>query len=404
MIRPPTLLAAAAVAVALALQISGGFYEEWALALVALATAAAVAGAAWRTYGAPAGNPVVAPALVGAGSAAGLGFHLFTNPTFSADVRAFDGGFRWFALVSLVALSAYLCIHLRASLIRARFLLLLLCFAMMAMVAIRATREPPVGVWNFQHGAAEALLHRLGLGDPRYALLAAMLAGAWLLARAWPGTTGELAGALVLFQPRTLFVLEQGWAEPLIFALFALTADVIARRAHWALIGVALGMLAAGGPSSLFLAIPLAIALPRRRAVWVGEVVLVAVLASFVVAGSVAFPPQLDAGAPSGESLSAAPLAWRFVGSQVHSLALAAPAIGIAILVVCVRRKGDLSVACAAVAAAFAAMLLFRPQSFANDWWLCSCLLAGASAATAVTIPAAQTRPAESLATAGGAG
>jgi hypothetical protein len=43
--------------------------------------------------------------------------------------------FRWFAIVSAVLLSAYLCIHLRASLIRARFLLLLASFAMMGVAA-----------------------------------------------------------------------------------------------------------------------------------------------------------------------------------------------------------------------------------------------------------------------------
>lgn len=404
MIRPATLLAAAAVAVGLALQISNGFYDAWALALVALATAAAVGGAVWLARGAPATNPVVAQSLLGAGIAAGLGFHLFTNPTFSADGRAFGGGFRWFALVSLVALSAYLCIHLRASLIRARFLLLLLCFAMMAMVAIRATRQPPAGVWNFQHGAAEALLHRIGFSDPRYALLAAMLAAAWLLARAAPGSAGELAGALVLFQPRSLFVLEQGWSEPLVLFLFALTVHAMARRAHPAAIALSLGSLAASGPGSLFLAIPLALALPRRRGVWVVGVVLVAVLASFIVAGPFAFPPPLDPGAPSGDSLSVAPLAWRLVGSQVPSLAFAAPAVGIAVLVACLRRSADLSLSCAALAAASAAMLLCRPQSFASDWWLCSCLLAAASVAPALAVASVQTRPAETLATAARAG
>lgn len=208
MIGRSALLAGAAVAVALVLQISSGFYDPWAVALVSLATAAAVCGALWKS---PEGNPAAAQALLGAGSAAGLGFHLFTVPVFSADVRAFQGGFRWFAMASLVVLSAYLCIHLRASLIRARFLLLLACFAVMALVAVGALPEDSVGAW-------------------RYGLLAATLGGAWLLARVMPGNAGELAAALMRFQPRTLFILEQGGPEPPALFCFAPAA---VRRGRW---------------------------------------------------------------------------------------------------------------------------------------------------------------------------
>src|SRR5438093_944115 len=95
----------------------------------------------------------------GAGCAAGLACHLFTTPTYYADPRAFQGGFRWFALISLVVLSAYLCIHLRASLVRARFLLLLLCFVFLGIVVLRASPRPWIDVWVFQQGGADALLH-----------------------------------------------------------------------------------------------------------------------------------------------------------------------------------------------------------------------------------------------------
>ena len=42
-------------------------------------------------------------------------------------------GVHWMAVSGLVLLSAYLCVHLRASLNRARYLLLLACFAVIAL-------------------------------------------------------------------------------------------------------------------------------------------------------------------------------------------------------------------------------------------------------------------------------
>ncbi|HMC33402.1 MAG TPA: hypothetical protein VKH65_03290, partial [Myxococcales bacterium] len=261
MTGPAALFALAALAIALALQISSGTYDERALALVTLATIAALIGVVWRKRSAALENPVAAQAVLGAGCAAGLACHLFTTPTYYADPRAFQGGFRWFALISLVVLSAYLCIHLRASLVRARFLLLLLCFLLLGIVVLRASPRPWIDVWVFQQGGADALLHGANpysvsypdiygpnalapyapellqgqrvvafpyppltllagvpafaaFGDVRYALLALTVAAAWLIARAAPGNTGELAAALVLFQPRTMFVLEQAWTEP----------------------------------------------------------------------------------------------------------------------------------------------------------------------------------------------
>ena len=120
-------------------------------------------------------------------------------------------------------------------------------------------------------------------GDVRYALLALTAAAAWLIARAAPGNTGELAAALVLFQPRTMFVLEQAWTEPLVLFCFALTVYAIARGAHWALVGAALGLLVASKQYSLFLVVPLAFAMPRRRSLWVAAAVLLALLVPFAL-------------------------------------------------------------------------------------------------------------------------
>ncbi|HUJ26430.1 MAG TPA: hypothetical protein VLW85_10445 [Myxococcales bacterium] len=77
-------------------------------------------------------------------------------------------GVHWLAMAALVALSAYLCVHLRASLIKARFFLLLACFAVIA----------------------------LACGVQWWAVLA-MLAGGWLLSRV--RAVGELAAVMLLF-------------------------------------------------------------------------------------------------------------------------------------------------------------------------------------------------------------
>jgi hypothetical protein len=428
---PAAVFALAAVAIALALQISGGNYDERALALVTLATIAAVVGAVWRQRGAPVENPVAAQAVLGAGCAAGLACHLFTTPTYYADPRAFQGGFRWFALISLVVLAAYLCIHLRASLIRARFLLLLLCFVVLGVVVLRASPRPWIDVWVFQQGGADALLHGVNpysasypdiygpnalqpyapellqarrvmafpyppltllvgapafaaLGDIRYALLALTAGAAWLIARSAPGNAGELAAALVLFQPRTMFVVEQAWTEALVLFCFALAVYAIARDAHWALTGTALGLLAASKQYTFFLVVPLAFALPRKRALWVAAAVLVALLVPFAVPDATGFWRGLVRfhflQGFRADSLSLTALAARLAGPGVQATALAGIILGLAVLAYCMRRSVDLPLACAAAAAAWAAVLIWNKQSFCNYWWLCSALLGMAAA------------------------
>jgi glycosyl transferase family 87 len=431
---PAAVLALAAAAIALALQISSGIYDERALVLVTLATVAALIAAVWRKRGEPPDNLAAAQAVLGAGSAVGLACHLFTNPAFYADPRAFQGGFRWFALVALVVLSAYLCIHLRASLIRARFLLLLACFAMMGIVVIRASPKPFIDVWVFQQGAADALLHGVNpytvsypdiygprafapyapellqagrvaefpyppltflaglpafaaFHDVRYAMLALMVGAAWLIARAAPGNTGELAAALVLFQPRTMFVLEQGWTEPLVLFCFTLALFALVRKAHWALSGGALGLLAASKQFSPLLVVPLALALPWRRGLWVAAGVLIAMVVPFALSDPSAFWRGLVRfhflqGFRS-DSLSLTALAGRLVGPAVQWVSLAGVALGALVIAFCARRGLEVQLACTAAAVGWTAVLIWNKQSFCNYWWLSSGLLAVAAAAPA---------------------
>ncbi|MCA1827456.1 MAG: hypothetical protein LC689_11040 [Myxococcales bacterium] len=257
---PAVFCAVAAVLIGAALQLSSGMYDARALALVTAATLLAVAAAFGDTrWGHSIGTLIrdtrkrVSPFILGAACAGGLVVHFFFNPTFYGDPRKLES-FHWFAVVGLVLLSAYLCLHLRASFIRARFLLLLACFAMMGIAVLRASPRPWIDVWYLQQGAADALWHgydpysvsypniygrmanvsyppellvngrlfsfcyppltilvdlpaRLLFGDIRYASLGLMIFSAWAIARLARGAEGELAALFILFQPRTFFVL-----------------------------------------------------------------------------------------------------------------------------------------------------------------------------------------------------
>ncbi len=68
-------------------------------------------------------------------------------------------------------------------------------------------------------------------GDYRYAQLTAMGLAALLMAFMKQGQLGRVAAALYLFSPRWLFVLEQGWTEPLV--VFSLAVLVFALVRKW---------------------------------------------------------------------------------------------------------------------------------------------------------------------------
>jgi hypothetical protein len=64
---------------------------------------------------------------------------------------------------------------------------------------------------------------QLALGDYRWALLFAMALTAFFLATAVPTRLSFALAGLYLFTPRSFFVLEQGWTEPLALMLLAAT-------------------------------------------------------------------------------------------------------------------------------------------------------------------------------------
>src|SRR5439155_1281015 len=124
-------------------------------------------------------------------------------------------GYRAFAVMGLVLTSAYLCLHLRASLRRARFLLLVACFVVLAMAAapswswaLEAVALMSAALLLGQLGgvapelAAVLLLFASPLGAPSGIAAAGVLA-LWsgLLyvdgAARWPAFGASMAGAAV---------------------------------------------------------------------------------------------------------------------------------------------------------------------------------------------------------------
>lgn len=431
---PSLLCALSAVVLALALQISSGMFDAPALALTVLSAALAVTAALWLRRGTPPEPAFAAQGIFGAGCAWGLACQFFGNPTFYGDPRAFAGGFRWLALTALVLLSAYLCVHLRASLVKARFVLLLVCFVAMAVAVLRASPKPWVDVWVYQQGAADALRHGLNpysvtypniygnltskmltpevfvngriaafpypplvalvgvpaqllFGDVRFALLALMVVAAWMLARAGQGVTGELAALFILFQPRTFFVLEQAWTEPLVLACFAGCALAVSRWKGPLVAGAALGLLAASKQTSPFLVVPIAFALPpegRKKALVTAAVVAALLLVPFAlwdlsafVRGVVRFQfwqPFRD------DSLALSALAAHLQPGDYSVLSLLGFALAVLLFALTLRPRIGAAQATAAAAAAWLLFLLWSKQAFCNYYWLAVGLLCAAAA------------------------
>ena len=360
------LAALAAVVLGCALQISDGRLDPIALPLVLLAGVLAVLAAKraraddteapevareGREGAAPEQDPERAARLrlwtqivLGGGCAAGLVCTLLARPThFVPDAQL--GPIRALALLALLVLSAYLCVHLRPAFLRVRFgLLLALAFAMGAAVIQRAPR-PWIDVWYFQQLGSEALVagenpYRIGypdlysasglpfhdprllrdgkfyglpypplvvllatparllFGDVRFLHLIALVVAAAAVARlgrkAEDPVTAELAGLFIALQPRALFVIEQTWTEPAGVALFALAALATLRwtraareprAGRWplelVLCGVTLGLAAAIKQYMPLVLLPLFVALPRVGRFRVAVLAGLIVLATF---------------------------------------------------------------------------------------------------------------------------
>jgi len=92
-------------------------------------------------------------------------------------------------------------------------------------------------------------------GDSRYAQLASMLLTAVMIGVIRPGRMGMLIAALVLFTPRTLYIVEMSWTEPISVTLLTLLVLCAVRAPG--LVPVALGLLIASKqylPATMLLA------------------------------------------------------------------------------------------------------------------------------------------------------
>ena len=149
--------------------------------------------------------------VLGAGLAGALAMHFFFPPAELPFPRL--AGYRGFAVMGLVLASAYLCLHLRASLQRARFLLLVACFVVLALAVapswswtFEAVELMFAGLFLGQLGgsapqlAAGLMLFTAPLGAP-YGVVAAAVLAVWSAvlygdrSARWPHLVAPLAGS-----------------------------------------------------------------------------------------------------------------------------------------------------------------------------------------------------------------
>lgn len=103
------------------------------------------------------------------------------------------------------------------------------------------------------------------MGDYRWSLMIASAAAGALIAYSRPGPIPKALAAIYLFTPRHFFVLEQGWTEPFIVFLVALTVFIACRRPK--LLWVPLGLLVLA-KQYVILAVPAVFLLRTVFATW----------------------------------------------------------------------------------------------------------------------------------------
>ena len=293
------LLVLAALALSYALQLSDGHYQREALGWLAVAFIGAVlavaASALWRR-----GLPSYAlPALLGVGIFVELGLALGKMPGIYLAASWRGDYAPLFAGLVVAAVLVGLGLWGRGPLDRVWFPLLLLTFFLLGVWVLRQSPKPYIDVFVFQQQGSVAFLRGenpynltfpniygdslyygpglsadgqlnfgfpypplslfmalpgyLFAGDYRYAQLLALIGAGALLAVARPGRIGALAATLLLFSPRAFFVLEQGWTEPFVIFLLALTVTCACRWPR--ALPLALGLLLASKQTMVFVPI-----------------------------------------------------------------------------------------------------------------------------------------------------
>jgi hypothetical protein len=301
------LLATAAVALGLALQIRDGAYHPSALALVGVAflcTAAALLEVPLLALSERA--LVVLLATLGAGQLA-----LWVMEPVARDLVADPSALRGLQLLIAGAAGTLVAIAAGPPRVRKVAVVVLLALHFAAGLWVLRHARPETDVFNFQRGSLEAFrqgidpyaikFHNyyhpnesfygpglvvkgivqfgypypplplyliwpaLWAGDIRYAHLAALTLGGAAIAFARPGRVAPLAAALLLFSPRVGLLLQMAWTEPFTILFLALTVLCALRAPR--LLPVALGLFLATKQYLVFavMAVPLLISGEDRK-------------------------------------------------------------------------------------------------------------------------------------------
>jgi hypothetical protein len=323
------LLALGAVILGHAVQMTNGFYHPPALAWVGLALVLTVVGVVGGRDGSRAAffeRSEVTDAVLAAGILSNLvalafmpiGMHL-TEPMPRRPLMVL-------AMLTIAGV-ALVGVLRRENWRRASFLTALAAYVGLGIWLIHASPDPPIDVlvvhreaitalldgrspyaitWPDIYGGGEyyapnmtaagrvlfgypypplslllALPGQVLFGDIRYAGLAATTGAAAFIGLVRRERTAPLAAMLLLFTPRSFFVLEQGWTDP--FAVLGLAATVwcALRAPRW--LPVALGLLVAA-KQHMIVALPLVVLLtsPGGWRAWAGLVTRATVVASLV--------------------------------------------------------------------------------------------------------------------------
>jgi hypothetical protein len=223
-------------------------------------------------------------------------------------------------------------------------------------------------------------------GDVRWVQLAALVFSGWAVSRLRSGENAELCAALLLFLPRTFFVLEQSWTEPTLLAAFLGALLLLQRGAGWPWLGAAFGLLAAAKHTSpLFLA-PL-LGLARGPVRWRAAALGAGLAAATFVPPLLANPRELfadlilfQARQPFRQDALSLLALWSRVSEVPRSAAALGFLAGGAILVWTLRRVDGVARTIAATAAAWLWFILLNKEAFCNYHWLAAGLLCAACA------------------------
>ena len=188
----------------------------------------------------------------------------------------------------------------------------------------------------------------------------------------------------MLFQPRTFFVIEQAWIEPIVLVAYALALLVLSRRRGFVAAGVALGILAVSKQYSLYLLVPLFFALAPRtwpRVLGVAAAVAAAVLAPFAIWDFKEFLRDIlsPLHAPFRMDALSLPAAWARLGGRPGPVTWMGPLAGAALLPALGRRVLSPAPAAGVSGAALLVVLLWFKYANCNYYWLCAALLAAAA-------------------------